>query len=170
MKKYREIIGGVVFFVFALAYFVMAFGIKQFGAGKPGIVTSDFMPKIYGGLILILSAIQILQGVWQLKTQHQLLATDARTSGECGIKFQIEWEILLTFLLLVLYVGMLKTIGFLITSVLFILGLTFILLPKKQRGLKKFIEVLVIAVLFTVTIYLIFVKGFHLTLPVGILD
>lgn len=170
MKKYREIIGGVVFFVFALAYFVMAFGIKQFGAGKPGIVTSDFMPKIYGGLILILSAIQILQGVWQLKTQHQLLATDARTSGEYSIKFQIEWEILLTFLLLVLYVGMLKAIGFLITSVLFILGLTFILLPKKQRGLKKFIEVLVIAVLFTVTIYLIFVKGFHLTLPVGILD
>ncbi|HWP51763.1 MAG TPA: tripartite tricarboxylate transporter TctB family protein [Clostridia bacterium] len=169
MKKYREIIGGATFFVLAAAYFVMAFGIKRFGAGQPGIVTSDFMPKIYGAFMLILSAIQILQGVWQLKAQRQSVAVDAGVSSESGKRFPVEPEIMLTFLLLIVYVGLLKTVGFLIMSVLFIIGLTFLLLPKEERSVKKCIEVLMVAVLFTVVIYLIFVKGFHLTLPVGIL-
>ena len=67
MKKYSEVISGVVLFALSTVYFWMAFGIKQFNAGKPGIVTSDFMPKIYGLSVMILSGILILRGIRDLK-------------------------------------------------------------------------------------------------------
>lgn len=166
MKKYREIIGGSVFFLFSAVYYAMSLQIKQFGAGQPGIITSDFLPKIYGIAVMILSAIQVLQGAVQLKAEQRAAAGGAEGKER---RVPVEPEILLTFLLLLVYVGFLKSVGFLIMSVLFILGLTFLLLPRDQRGWKKFVKVLVIAVGFTVAIYLIFVQGFHLTLPVGIL-
>ena len=55
MKRYREVIGGSVFFLFAATYFVMAFQIPTF---NDGFISSDFMPKVYGTILMLLSVIQ----------------------------------------------------------------------------------------------------------------
>ena len=54
-------------------------------------------------------------------------------------------------------------------STLFVLGLSYILLPKEKRTPKTCVAVFVVALAFSVAITLIFVKGFSLTLPMGIL-
>lgn len=167
MKKYSEVIGGVVLFVLSAVYFAMAFGIKQFNAGQPGIVTSDFMPKIYGVAVMVLSAILILRGIRDLKADRQVEMGQEEVSGKKR-KLPVEPEILLTFLFLILYVGLLESVGFIIMSVLFVMGIAYILLPYDKRTKKMYLIILVSGTIFTVAITLIFVKGFSLTLPMGI--
>lgn len=165
MKKYGELIGGVVVFMIAAVYFWMAFSIKKFGAGQPGIITSDVMPKIYGISVMLLSAVLIFRGIRELKASTAPASQEEQT----GRRFPVEPEILLTFLLLVIYVALLQSVGFVIMSVLFVLGLSAILLPTEKRRRSSYLTILVVAVIFTVAITAIFVKGFNLTLPMGLL-
>lgn len=166
MKKYTDIIGGAAVFLLAAVYFVMAFQIKQFGAGQAGIITSDFMPKLYGAAVMILSAIQILRGIINLK-KGRTAEEPAAKDGEK--KRLIQPEIPLTFLLLVVYVGLLPSVGFVIMSPLFVLGLAALLLPPEQRCPKTYLLSFAVGVVFSIAVALIFVKGFSLTLPMGIL-
>lgn len=166
MKRYGELISGVVVFMIAAVYFWIAFSIKKFGAGQPGIITSDVMPKIYGAAVLLLSAVLIFRGIRGLKMSS---APDPQEDAQTGRKFPVEPEILLTFLLLVVYVALLQTVGFVIMSILFVLGLSTILLPAEKRCTRSYLTILAVAVIFTVAIAAIFVKGFHLTLPMGLL-
>ena len=168
MKKYSEIISGVVLFALSTVYFWMAFGIKQFNAGKPGIVTSDFMPKIYGLSVMILSGILILRGIRDLKAGHYPGAGEEAEVSNSKWKLPVQPEILLTFLFLVLYVALLESVGFIIMSVLFFLGIAYVLLPYDKRTKKMFLIVFVAGTVFTVAITMIFVYGFSLTIPMGI--
>ncbi len=171
MKKYGEIISGAAVFLVAAIYYTMAFGIKQFGAGQPGIVTSDFMPKIYGAAVMVLSAIQMLRGMKDLKAVRNPGEKEEKES-QAAIetrKWPVEPEILLTFLLLIIYVALLRSVGFIIMSILFILGLSCILLPTEKHSPKTYFLIFIAGAAFTVAITLIFVQGFHLTLPMGIL-
>ena len=67
MKKYSDIISGAVLFVLAAVYYAMATQIKQYNSGLPGIITSDFIPKVYGIAVMVLSAILIFRGIRDLK-------------------------------------------------------------------------------------------------------
>ena len=160
MKKYSDIISGAVLFVLAAVYYAMATQIKQYNSGLPGIVTSDFIPKVYGIAVMVLSAILIFRGIRDLKKAR---------APEKASRFPIDPAIVLVFLLLVIYVALLDTVGFTIMSTLFVLGLSYILLPKEKRTPKTCVAVFVVALVFSVAITLIFVKGFSLTLPMGIL-
>ena len=167
MKKYSDIISGVILFMLAAVYFVMAFGIKQFNAGQPGIITSDFLPKIYGMAVMALSAILIFRGVRDLKKETAPAAEEEEAEARRW-KLPVEPEILLTFLFLVLYVGLLESVGFIIMSILFVMGIAYVLLPYEKRTKKMYLIVFVSGTVFTVAIAMIFVHGFSLTLPMGI--
>lgn len=165
MKKYSDIISGAVLFVLAAVYYVMATQIKQYNAGLPGTITSDFIPKVYGIAVMVLSAILIFRGIRDLKKAQVQETGEAQDRK----RFPIDPAIVLVFLLLVVYVALLDTVGFTIMSTLFVLGLSYILLPKEKRTPKTCVAVFAVALAFSVAITLIFVKGFSLTLPMGIL-
>lgn len=165
MKKYSDIVSGAVLFVLAAVYYAMATQIKQYNSGLPGIITSDFIPKVYGIAVMVLSAILIFRGIRDLKKAR---AQEAGETEEAS-RFPVDPAIILVFLLLVIYVALLDTVGFTIMSTLFVLGLSYILLPKEKRTPKTCVAVFVVALVFSVAITLIFVKGFSLTLPMGVL-
>ena len=164
MKKYSDVISGAILFVLSAVYFTMALDIKQYNAGQPGIITSDFIPKVYGVAVMVLSAILIFRG---LREARRSSGTGAEQAA--GRRFPIQPEIPLVFLLLIAYVALLSTVGFVIMSILFVVGLSCVLLPKDKRSVKTYVLILGVAVVFTVLITLIFIKGFSLTLPMGIL-
>ena len=101
MKKYSDIISGAVLFVLAAVYYAMATQIKQYNSGLPGIVTSDFIPKVYGVAVMVLSAILIFRGIRDLKKAR---AQEAGEPEEAS-RFPIDPAIVLVFLLLVIYVA-----------------------------------------------------------------
>ena len=92
MQRRRELIGGTIFFIFAAVYFVMALQIPEF---NDGFVSSDAMPKIYGILLMLLSAAQIFGALRKKK--------DASEKGEeAGSgKIVIVPEVLITFFFLI---------------------------------------------------------------------
>lgn len=158
LKEYKEIISGVIIFIFAAVYFIIALSIPEF---NDGFISSDFMPKIYGVVLMLLSAFQIAFG---MKRQKKENAADNQTSDV--EKMKIAPEVLLTFIMLVLYVAFLNLLGFLIATILFLLGMVTLFTPKEKRSILK---IVLISVVFSLVVYLIFVKGFSLTLPEGIL-
>lgn len=165
MGKYREIIGGSVFFLCAAAYYVMAFGIQQYGAND--VMDSAFIPKVYGVLIMILSILQVVFGVLDLKKGESKEKSDETGNG-LSVKQQLA-SALITFAMLIVYVALLDSIGFIIMSSLFIFCMTLLLIPEEKRQRKQLIMIAGIAVSFSVVVYLLFVEGFALTLPAGIL-
>lgn len=162
LEKNREIIGGSIFFLCSAAYFVIAFSIKQY---QDGILSSDFIPKVYGLILMVLSAFQILLGVWF----HNKKTIEEATPEQ--FKDRIA-SVVYTFTLLLLYVLLLKPIGFVIMSTVFIFAMTLLLYPKEIKEKSKAMhltKIVVIAVIFSTAVYLFFVWGFALTLPAGIL-
>ena len=162
LKKYREVVGGSVFFLFSATYFVMAFGIKQY---SDGFLSSDFIPKVYGIILIGLSICQIIISMQKSKKSQ---AAEDDSEAAPSLK-QSLLSVTLTFVLLIGYVGLLKTVGFIIMSSVFIFLMTLMLYPKDQRTAKQLVWVSVIAVAFSTGVYLLFVKAFALTLPAGIL-
>ena len=94
MKKYSDVISGAILFILSTAYYVMALDIKKFNAGQTGIVTSDFMPKIYGAAVMLLSALLIVRGIRNIKKAAG--PEDEVETG--GRKFFVQPETLLVFL------------------------------------------------------------------------
>lgn len=165
MAKYREIIGGCVFFMFAAAYYVGALSIKQFAGND--MVDSQFIPKLYGIIIMILSALQVLFGIMKMKKDE---AEDKEDDDKPHLSVQQQIiSFLMSFALLIIYVALLDSVGFIIMSTLFIIFMTTLLLPKEKRNSKRVGMTAVIAAAFSVAVYMVFVEGFALTLPAGIL-
>lgn len=152
MKRYRELIGGTVFFIFAAVYFVMALQIPEF---NDGFVSSDAMPKIYGIILMVLSAIQIFAALRLPKTKEDEKAG-----------FVLIPEVVITFAFLILYVLLLKPLGFVISTIIFLLGMITLFTPKEKRSV---IRIILISVIFSVVVYWLFAKVLTLSLPQGIL-
>lgn len=155
MKKYKEIISGSIIFLVAAVYFGIALTIPEF---NDGFISSDFMPKLYGILLMVLCAGQIFQGVKNLKNQA------AEDSGAEKKGFEIVPEVILTFIMLIVYVALLNPLGFMFATILFLLGMVTLFTPKEKRNP---IKIVLISVIFSVVVYLIFAKGFGLILPEG---
>ncbi|MDO4305463.1 MAG: tripartite tricarboxylate transporter TctB family protein [Eubacteriales bacterium] len=152
MKKYKEVISGTIIFIFAAVYFGIGLTIPEF---NDGFISSDFMPKLYGIILMALSAVQIFMGAKGLKNEGE----DQKEGGSFLVP-----EVVITFVFLVLYVALLNVLGFLFSTILFLLGMVTLFTPKEKRNI---IKIVLISVVFSVVVYLIFVKGFGLTLPEG---
>lgn len=153
MRKYKEVISGSIIFILAAVYFGIGLTIPEF---NDGFISSDFMPKLYGIILMALSAVQILIGAKGIKKEE---GTNDQGNGTFLVP-----EVIITFVFLVLYVALLNVLGFLVSTILFLLGMVTLFTPKEKRNIVK---IILISVVFSVVVYLIFVKGFGLTLPEG---
>lgn len=156
----KEIIGGSVFLICSAVYFVMAFSIRQY---QDGILSSDFIPKIYGLILMALSVFQILCDI-RFRNKDTVEGEESeRLKGRSA-------SVVYTFILLFIYVLLLKPIGFVIMSAVFIFVMTLLLYPKgaPKKG-RRLVKIAVLALVFSTAIYGLFAWGFALMLPVGIL-
>lgn len=155
----REMLGGGLFFLFAATYFVTALDIKQF---NDGFLSSDFIPKAYGLILMLLSITQIVIGVYGNKK-----GMSKQNSGVSLLK-QLA-PVISTFALLIAYIVFLKPIGFVIMSSIFVFFMTLMLSSREERTFKRLLITAIVACTFSTAVYLLFVRGFALTLPAGIL-
>ena len=67
-----------------------------------------------------------------------------------------------------LYVNLLKPVGFLVTTLVYLFVQIFILAPDQNRTKKDLLRYLIIDVIFTFVVYMLFRFGFKIVLPAGI--
>ena len=153
MKKYTDIITGGIGLAIGIAVLIMSI---QIGMAEGQTIGADFLPKIIAVLMILLSAKLTWDGVKSAKNYED-------------IPLDYEKNYLGVAILMVaaiLYAQLLKKIGFIITSMLF-LYLALCLISKKEE--TNYVKFAVITVVMVLLIYFVFTKGFSIRLPKGIL-
>ena len=163
--KMNMITGGVIF-VFGLVYFILSWQIANFkGLGAPPI-DAKFVPRLWGGLLMLLSLIVFLRGLLEylrLKKEGKIVK---KKDMSVPAKIMDAREVILTFVCLLIYIALLEPVGFIIMSALYIFAECMILTPKEKRKPLIAIAVGIVAAVF---IDFAFVRLLHVLLPVGIL-
>lgn len=157
IKKYGDIIVGIVFAVIGLALIIAARMLPKSAVMEIG---PDFMPTVVGTLILVLSVILLVQSARELKANPD----KEYEKDESDYK-----RVALSLILALLYVFLLKPVGFIICTFLYLIGQITVLAPDTHRTRKDMITYLIIDVVFTLVVYFLFRMGFKIVLPAGIL-
>ena len=162
--KINMITGGVLFAI-GLAYFILTWQIANFkGLGAPPL-DAKFVPRLWGGLLMLLSLIVFVRGIREylrLKKEGKL-----EKSGAGFIQGVKDYrEVILSFLFLLIYILLLQPVGFIIMSALFIFAEAMVLTPKEKR---KPLIAAIVGVVAAVLVDFAFVNLLHVLLPAGIL-
>jgi len=169
LKKYKyrkNLISGAILFVIGLAYFALTFSIKKFKGLGATPIDARFVPQLWGGMLMVLSAMVFIRG---LREYFSLKKAGKLPKGE-GLHVK-QWvidnrEIVMTFLALLIYIALLPSIGFVIMSALFIFAECMILTKKEAR---KPISALILGIVVAVIVDYIFVKMLFVLLPTGLI-
>lgn len=155
-KKYGDYVVSVFYAILGIAMILAA---KALPKSKVMEIGPDFWPMVVGGLILILAVILF---IGTFRNRNKVLS-EAETREEADYK-----RVLGSLILALAYVNLLKPIGFIVCTLLYLLAQIFVLAPDSRRTKKDMLVYLVIDVIFTFVVYFLFRYGFTIVLPQGI--
>jgi len=161
MNRKSEIGSGAVLIVLAAIFYIFSFRI-QFTTSD--ILGSRFFPQAAAILVILLSLIQIIQSLRSSKQSDTNKATDDSTQKKLNL------PLILTVAALFVYYLLILQIGFTITSILYLLFESYVLMSKKELQNKKLVTIVIITdILFPIFLNTVFYSIFHIKLPAGML-
>lgn len=158
IKKYGDIIVGVFFMLLSAAMLVMA---KMLPKSTVMDIGPDFMPICIGVMTFVLAAALVLLNIKNMK----IYVAQAEAEGPEKADYK---RVLTSFIIILVYVFVLKSVGFIISTLVYLPVQMFILAPEERRGRKNVIQLLLTDVLFTFVVFFLFRYGFKIVLPAGI--
>jgi len=170
MNHKQEIGTGLFFLLLSVFYIGHSFTIKSFDPFGNSFLTSQAIPQVIGGLVVVVSVIHIIISVKKLQREKALPIQDTVTqAGSVSIQFgKSFWMTLVTILLIGAYIFCFTRLGFILSSVLYLLPQIFVLTPAEKR--KQFAAFIVgVSILTPVGLYFLFTKVLSMFLPRGLL-
>lgn len=161
-KKYRDIILGVLMLAFSGFYLNVANGIKTRPKLTPAYASAQIVPKLLGVLLAILAVLCIIEGVYKMK-KFGTTMTGAKKGEEKGDAFAV----IATFALMIIYALVLPTVGFCLSTMVYLFLQISLLAPAKKRNLKLFA---IVSVCFTMFVFVAFRIGLQMLLPRGVIE
>ncbi|UXH46028.1 tripartite tricarboxylate transporter TctB family protein [Rossellomorea vietnamensis] len=150
MRTKPDRIISLVLLVFAVVYLALSYRLPAF---PYAVIDSDVLPKGLGYLLIILAIVLFLQA-----------KDDTDADKERRYVKKEDLIILLSVLAaLLIYIFLLEPVGFLLSTILFLLVIPFVL------GFKKKVTTVLVAFLFSGVMYYSFNYLLNITLPQGIL-
>lgn len=161
----KDLLTGIVAAAFSAFYLMQTSGIKVFGGATAG-VTAQTIPRLWGGAMLVLSIILILRSIIAMRKRGEKSAEEQQ-----GILAQLKErrEVVYTFVLLILYAALMKPVGFIIMSIIYVYLQVWVLTPPEKRTRRMHTIAGGLAVFFSVSLYFVFTKYLMVMLPPGIL-
>ena len=157
-KKYGDLVVSIFYAIVAIVVIAMA---KMLPKSKVMEIGPDFMPTVVGILILILSIILFIQSVKNFKAN----AAEAEASGKDTSDYK---RMLASLVLMLIFVNILKPVGFIISTLFYLALQIFVLAPDDKRTKKDIVMYLILDVVFTFVVFFLFRYGFKIVLPAGI--
>lgn len=154
IKKYERLLVGVVIALFSIAYLVGSLSIRRI---KSVSIGAEFIPKIYGIVLLVLAACLIYQGI------NEARHFDA-AKAEAGNKKDTK-NVILTFILIIVYVALMEFLGFMLSSTLFLFLMSMLLTPANTK--RNYTVSAVYSVALSVATYYLFHNLMYIPLPFG---
>ena len=167
-EKYKQdIIPGIVLMIFSIGYLAMTPSIVEFKGMGSTPLTNRFTPYLWGGALLVLSVWILVRGLLKRK---KFLAEGGQIKKTSLMGVLKEYrEVVASFIALAIYVGLMKFLGFAISTALYVFAQIIILTPKeKWKG--TVVPAVITAVLTGGVLFYIFRYLLNVLLPVGILS
>lgn len=143
----------LVLLLMGVGLFISAQGISTGAAMAQG---GDFMPKLCSGIWMVLGILLFLFGLREKPAEGKGSKVSLKGFGA-------------TLVLLFLYVLLLKPVGFVITSIVYLFLQMCLFVPAEKKTKKNYILFAVISVVMPFAVNWLFVNVFALILPAGIL-
>lgn len=154
LNRFKDVGSGVAFFLLSVAIFINADSIRVFAPNSGNYINAQFFPKLIAGLLGVISVAQIIAGV------RLLFRSDIPEEPAMGRE---GWfRIVSTLGLLVIYVALLTSMGFLIMTILYVFFQTLILTPRESWRIPFIVG---LSTVFSTLVYLMFTQVFSLILP-----
>lgn len=154
MGKYKDLISGVCGMILSAVFFMLS---VQIGLKEKDAIGASFLPKIVTVMMFAMFAIVTYRGMKDVKAGKEEKKLDYAPNFK---------GVALMFIAMLVYAYLLKPVGFIITSILFLMAA--ICLMTKKEELKP-VKYTVIAVIVVIFIYFIFMEVFGIRIPKGIL-
>lgn len=152
-KKISEVVLSIILLIAGIALWFASQKIEVGAAMGQG---GDFMPKLCSTVWVLISALLLISNI-TMKDEGE------KTEG-INLK-----GFFATLILLFVYVFMLKPVGFVISSIVYMLIQMLLFVPAVYRTKKNYILFVVLSVIVPVAVNALFVNVFSLILPTGIL-
>ena len=159
LKKYEDVLVGIVLDLGAAVLFIASFGIKSMVKMSPG---PAFFPRLGAVLLFLLGLGIIKEGIYASK----LCQKDGRSKEELKETRNGYLRMVLNSLLLLIYILLLKPVGFLLATPFYMFIQMWLLAPVNKRKPVLFAAISIVTSVIT---YYAFVYGLNLMLPAGIL-
>lgn len=161
LKKYRDVFCGAFLILLAAGLYAASFGIKSVALN---LIKADFFPRLDAALLLVLGVILVVSGFLKAKQAPPETSETVPFWKNDGTISMLE-----TLVLLALYIGLMKPLGFVITTFFYLIAQMYTLTPREKRTKRNLALFVVISLVTSLAIYLLFTKVFYLMLPAGIL-
>ena len=162
LQIYQNIVIGVIVAGFSAFMLLESTKIKVIKSSVSPVDKASFMPQIIFWLLIVISAVLIIMGIREIKKNRQKALEGAAL--EKASKETLRS--LGALLILLAYILCFKPVGFIISSILFLVGMMFYMTKKEDR---KPIVFIIISVALTLIVYFCFKKFLYIYLPNGIL-
>ncbi|ORC35367.1 hypothetical protein B4O97_09335 [Marispirochaeta aestuarii] len=157
VQQKKDIWSGFFSLILGLAVLIASFGIDKTRLAGVG---PEYLPKAVGIYISILSLILISNSLYELNIKKTKEKKD-KDEGPLEVRTFVA-----SVILLISYIFLLKVLGFIIMSAVFLFGEMYILAPRNHRNILLF---LILSTGLPTAVYFLFVNVFNLLLPAGIL-
>ncbi|MDR0324321.1 MAG: tripartite tricarboxylate transporter TctB family protein [Treponema sp.] len=177
MNQKHEIGVGIFFLLLSVFYIAQSLSIQSFDPFGNSFITSQAMPQVIGGLVFVISIAHIIIAFVKLQKekakQTESSAEDQSSSQvgkAAGMKLRLTKPVLLmliTILLTCAYIYCFTRLGFILSSVFFLMIQIFVLIPAEKR--KKWAAFIVcFSITIPVGLYLLFTRVLSMFLPRGL--
>ena len=167
-KQYKlDIIPGFVLSLFAIAYLSQVPSIVEFKGLGSTPLTNRFVPYLWGGFLLVLSLWVLLRG---FRKRKKYLA-EGGEPDKATLKDVIsdKREVIASFAAMTVYVALMGSVGFVITTLAYVFVQILILTPR-ENWKKTWLPALITAAITSGFLFYVFRYLLNVLLPVGVLS
>ncbi|MBQ7145552.1 MAG: tripartite tricarboxylate transporter TctB family protein [Lachnospiraceae bacterium] len=162
LQLYQNIVIGAIVIIFSAVMMFQSSKIQVDKFASSVVDNAAFMPRLIFAILIVIGVVLVVMGVQEIgKNKGKLL------EGEALEKASRETlRSLGALCILLAYILCFKPVGFVISSILFLVGMMYYMTKKEDRKPVLFI---IIAVVMTLVVYFCFQKFLYIYLPNGIL-
>lgn len=164
MKRTKDLVTGCMVFLASFLYIINAFSVKVFSGIGATAINSRTVPLILGSCLMLLSVLMVIRA---LRAGRDAGSSSAESDEKTVLaSWRYRYAVPVTFILLVLYVLLLKQVGFIPMTVAYLFFQILLLYPE---GKKRYWLAAVVSLGLSCLIYLAFVYLLNVPLPSGIM-
>ncbi|MBR1407317.1 MAG: tripartite tricarboxylate transporter TctB family protein [Clostridia bacterium] len=158
----KDQLSGFVFLAFSIFVYAASYSIKMTKADSLG---PQFFPRVVSVLMGCLALLQIFGSTRKNIREQKDGAPKTEKKG-----FTFNLPLLLSIALLVCYYLLLKTVGFVPLTIVYLFCQMYLLFPKGALKEKKLLIISILtSVIVPFAVYYLFYYGFQIFLPAGIM-